>query len=63
MGESVASMVGLYPNLVPAAVHDALSYYYDHQDEVEKEIANQELHTALERNGLTIDDQGRVVRW
>lgn len=61
IGESVEGMVSLYPNLVPAAVYDALSYYHDHQEDIEKEIANQDLESILKRNGLTVDDRGRIV--
>lgn len=28
----------MYPQLNPSKIHDALSYYYDHRDEIEKEI-------------------------
>ena len=29
----------MYPQLNPSQIHDALSYYYDHKEEVEEEIA------------------------
>jgi uncharacterized protein (DUF433 family) len=29
----------VHPSLTPAHIHDALSYYYDHLDEVERELA------------------------
>jgi hypothetical protein len=29
----------IVPRLTLAQIHDALSYYYDHQDEIEQEIA------------------------
>lgn len=29
----------LLPHLTPAQVHDALSYYYDHQEEIDRELA------------------------
>lgn len=34
------AILELYPELNPAQVHDALSYYYDFQREIEKEILN-----------------------
>ena len=55
--------------LSPAAVHDAISYYYDHQDEVEADIQRntssdflearlQELHaTRDERGAIRFDKQ------
>jgi len=57
--------------LSPAAVHDAISYYYDHQDEVEADIRRNtsddflqtrlaELHAARdERGAIRFDEVGR----
>jgi hypothetical protein len=28
----------MYPQLSPSKVHDALSYYYDHKEEIDREI-------------------------
>jgi uncharacterized protein (DUF433 family) len=39
IGETPESLVKkILPHLTLAQVHDALSYYYDHQDEIEQEI-------------------------
>lgn len=38
-GKDVDEILELYPQLTPAQVHDALSYYHDHQEEMEREIA------------------------
>jgi uncharacterized protein (DUF433 family) len=35
--ETIASE--LLPHLTPAQIHDALSYYYDHRDEIDQELA------------------------
>jgi len=45
-GETPESLVkNILPNLTLAQVHDALSYYYDHQAEIEQELAeNTEEH-------------------
>ena len=61
MGESVDEILSMYPHLAPAAVYDVLSYYHDHQEEIEQYIANQDLQSILERNALTIDNQGRII--
>ena len=61
MGESVDEILSVYAHLVPAAVYDALSYYHDHQEEIEQYIADQDLQSILERNALTIDSQGRII--
>jgi len=40
LGESPESIVrSVLPHLTLAQVYDALSYYYDHQDEIEAELA------------------------
>lgn len=36
----------IYPSLSLAQIHDALSYYYDHQDEVDADIAANNLSEA-----------------
>lgn|GEM_PF-360409 len=41
-GDTVEDMVGMYPRLSHAKIHDALSYYYDHQTEIDNELAEQE---------------------
>ena len=38
-GMTVEEIVGHYPHLRPADVHDALAYAYDHPEEIEADIA------------------------
>jgi uncharacterized protein (DUF433 family) len=38
-GLSVEEILWDFPHLTPAEVHGALSYYYDHHEEIDKEIA------------------------
>lgn len=38
-GLSVEEILYEFPQLGPAEVHDALSYYYDHHSEIDREIA------------------------
>jgi uncharacterized protein (DUF433 family) len=38
-GLSVEEILREFPSLRPAEVHDALSYYYDHRAEIDREIA------------------------
>ncbi|MDO8637249.1 MAG: DUF433 domain-containing protein [Dehalococcoidia bacterium] len=61
MGESVDEILSLYPNLAPAPVYDALSYYHNHQKEIEHLIADQDIQVILEQNDLTIDSQGHIL--
>lgn len=37
-GHTPQEIQQMYPHLTQAQIHDALSYYYDHQAEVEKDI-------------------------
>ncbi|MBM4065956.1 MAG: DUF433 domain-containing protein [Planctomycetes bacterium] len=37
-GHSADEMVALYPHITHAQIYDALSYYYDHKEEIEKMI-------------------------
>ncbi|MFB6272536.1 MAG: DUF433 domain-containing protein [Salinibacter sp.] len=39
-GKNVDEILELYPHLTPAQVYDALSYYHDHQTEMEEELAS-----------------------
>ena len=38
MGMAVGEILEGLPHLKPAHLYDALSYYYDHQDEIEQDI-------------------------
>lgn len=53
----------VHPALTPAHVHDALSYYYDHLDEIERELsANTEEATRQQLRTLmsTPEDLARI---
>lgn len=41
-GETPEEFVEAYPHLNLAEVHDALSYYYDHRDEIDGDLRDQE---------------------
>lgn len=38
-GKEIYEILNMYPQLNPSQIHDALSYYYDYKEEMEKEIA------------------------
>lgn len=42
MGLSPAEIVAEHPTITLAQVHAALAYYYDHRDEIEAEIAEED---------------------
>ena len=37
-GETPAGLLSLYPNLTPGALYDAISYYFDHKADIDREI-------------------------
>ena len=46
LGMTVEEVVREWPHLSPAQVYDALSFYYDHQDEIDE---------AIRKNAATLD--------
>ena len=59
-GNLAEEIVQAHPHLGLAAVHDAISYYLDHQSEIEQEIAENRLEDLVEKHNLVIDEQGFV---
>ena len=47
-----------YHHMSGAADHDAISYYLDHQEEIEREIVKNRLETVMTKAGLKIDKRG-----
>jgi type III restriction enzyme len=47
IGMSLEEIMREFPQLTPAQVHDAFSYYYDNSKEIERDIAQNEDETAL----------------
>ncbi len=54
-------IVATYPHLSPAGVYDAVSYYLDHQAEIDQEIAESTLDALTQRMGFRIDQRGKVL--
>ena len=50
-GMSVEEIVQQYAPLKPADVHDALAYAYDHIDEIEADVADDDEATVKARHG------------
>ncbi len=38
-GKEIYEILDMYSQISPSQIHDALSYYYDHRDEIEAEIS------------------------
>ena len=54
-GRSVEEILREFPQLRPAEVHDALSYYYDHQAEIDREVAElMDLDAAMQKYPPTL---------
>ena len=57
-GDTVEEIEHAHPYLKIAAVYDAISYYLDHQPEIEQEIAANRLETLQATYNLKIDARG-----
>ena len=51
-GSTVAEIVSTYPWLTPAQIHDAISYPYDHPDEMAVTTERMRLRSILRENDL-----------
>ena len=60
-GDEPAKIIASYPHLAPAAVYDAISYYLDHQPEIDRYIEENTLERLAERHGFVVGDDGKVI--
>jgi uncharacterized protein (DUF433 family) len=60
-GDSPEEIRQAYPHLEPAAIYDAISYYLDHQQEVEAEIAENRIERVLADTGAKLDEDGVII--
>lgn len=61
-GESAQEIATTYPQVGLAAIHDAISYYLDHREEIASEIEKNRLENVLDAHGATLGDDG-VIRF
>ena len=61
LGLSVEEILEGLPHLTAAQVYEALSYYHDHQSEIEQDIAENQIEHLMGRYGLRLAEDGRVV--
>jgi uncharacterized protein (DUF433 family) len=61
VGDRAEDILASYSHLTPAAVHAAISYYFDHKDEIDRFLAESTIEAVAERNGLEIRPAGRIV--
>ena len=61
LGLSVEEILEGLPHLTPAQVYEALSYYHDHREEMERDIQEGQAKRVIERYSLQITEDGRLV--
>lgn len=61
MGLSMEEILEGLPHLTAAQVCEALSYYHDNQAEIEQDIEDSQAERIIERYGLTVTADGRIV--
>jgi uncharacterized protein (DUF433 family) len=49
IGHSVDEIITMYPHITHAQVYDALSYYYDHKEEIDKNIEENKENYWMEK--------------
>ena len=53
MGMNVDEILSVLSHLRPSQVHSALAYYFDHQEEVEKDLESSSKYGVLEGSGVS----------
>ena len=53
MGMNVDEILSVLSHLRPSQVHSALAYYFDHQEEVEKDLESSSNMEYLEESGVS----------
>jgi uncharacterized protein (DUF433 family) len=62
MGVTPDELLDSYPHLTPAALYDALSYYHDHQAEIDRQLDEVgTLERVQEKYGFSIGEKGKVI--
>jgi uncharacterized protein (DUF433 family) len=57
-GDSVDEILHSFMHLKASQVHDAISYFLDHQHEIDEEIARSHVEKVARRHGLRVDERG-----
>lgn len=61
LGDSPDDLLNAYAHLSAAAIYDAMSFYYDHREEIERQIEQNRLEDVLTRYQAVIDERGRIT--
>jgi uncharacterized protein (DUF433 family) len=66
-GSSAEEIFASYPHLSLAQIHDAISYYFDHREEIEQDIEDNKIRNILKKYNLRLilytemDGVGRII--
>lgn len=58
--ETLEDILEAYPHVPPAAVFDAISYYLDHQEEIEALIEENRPERVIEKHDLKVGAKGQL---
>jgi|SRR5581483_3187970 uncharacterized protein (DUF433 family) len=62
MGATPEELLSTYPQLTPAALYDALSYYHDHAAEIDQALQESgSLEQIKAKYGFSIGEKGKVI--
>ena len=61
LGDSPDDLLNAYSHLPAAAIFDAISYYYDHREEIELQIDENRLENTLTRHNAVMDERGCIT--
>ena len=59
--ETLEEILEAYPHVPPAGVFDAISYYLDHQEEIEAFIEENRPERVMEKHGLKVGAKGQLL--
>jgi uncharacterized protein (DUF433 family) len=59
-GECAENIRQSFPHLRLSWVHDAISYYLDHQPDIDREIEENKIENVLARTGGVMDEKGFI---
>ena len=53
-GSSAEEILASYPHLSLAQIHDAISYYFDHREEIEQDIEDNKIKNIMKKYNLRL---------
>ena len=61
-GEPAAEIMATFERVAPAAIDDAIGYYYEHREQMDAELEDLSLESALQNASAVLGEDG-VVRF